>query len=314
MRNPFEWVSRRYDRALTGARARSGVFDHFWRAKERYESVLGGRLAAAIAYYAFFAVFALALVAYSVLGFALGASSDLKGSVTQYLAANLPWLQVSQIEQSRGTVALIGLAGLVLTGVGWVEGLRSSERLIWGLDEQPGNTVVRRLVDLGILVGLGVLVGLSLWVTGGIERLLFGFTPDQVPPWMQDLLSSASVVLGWVVNLTLAAALIAGVPRLRMPPRRLLPPTLLVAIGITLLTTLGRFIFQRTENNPAYQVASSVVGLLVFLYLFHQLVLFGSAIAATSKHGRVVDLAAGPPAPQPPPPAATPAPTENGSP
>ena len=43
-----------------------GYFDHFWRARERYNEELGGRLAAAIAYYAFFAVFALGLVAYSV--------------------------------------------------------------------------------------------------------------------------------------------------------------------------------------------------------------------------------------------------------
>lgn len=312
MRNPVDLVVAGYERVVAGARTRSAAFDHGWLAKERYDQVLGGRLAAAIAYYAFFAVFALALVAYSVLGFALRADSELKGSVTEYLSTNLPWLQVSQIEESRGTLAVVGFVGLVLTGVGWVEGLRSSQRLIFGLDEQPGNAIVRRLVDLGILVGLGLLVGLSLWITGGIQRFLFGITPQQVPPWMQDLLGSAGVLLGWLVNLVLAAALLAGVPRLRMPARRLLPPTILVAIGISLLTTLGRFIFQRTEDNPAYQLAGSVVGLLVFLYLFHQLLLFGCALAATSRHGRVMDLAAGPPAPPPPEPAAAPAAPDDG--
>ncbi len=35
--------------------------------------------------------------------------------------------------------------------------------------------------------------------------------------------------------------------------------------------------------------------MLLFLYLFNQLLLFGAALAATSTRGDVVDLAAGPP-------------------
>jgi membrane protein len=34
------------------------------------------------------------------------------------------------------------------------------------------------------------------------------------------------------------------------------------------------------------------VGALVYLYVFNQLLLFGAAWAATSPHGRVVDLSA----------------------
>jgi membrane protein len=295
VRNPFSVVAERYDRTIEDARTRSRLFDHIWRAKRRYDLVLGGRLAAAIAYYAFFAVFALALVGYSILGYALGTNSELKGSVTQYLAANLPWLNVAEIERSRGAVAALGVLGLILTGVGWVEGLRSSQRLIWGLEEQPGNAVVRRLVDLGILVGLGLLAALSLWIIGGIQRELLSLAPGQVAPgWVRQLLSFTGLLLNWLVNLVLAAALLAGVPRLRMSLRRLLGPTLMVAIGFTLLTTLGHYIFDRTSENPAYRLASSVVGLLAFLYFFNQLLLFGSALAATSEYGRVMDLAAGP--------------------
>jgi membrane protein len=295
MRNPFNVIVDRYDRVIEDARTRSRLFDHIWRAKQRYDRVLGGRLAAAIAYYGFFAVFALALVAYSILGYALGNNSELKGSVTHYLAANLPWLEVSQIEQSRGAVAVIGLLGLILTGVGWVEGLRSSQRLIWDLEEQPGNPVVRRLVDLGILVALGLLAALSLWIIGGIERQLLSLAPGQVVPgWVRHLLGFTGMLLNWLVNLVLAGALLAGVPRLRMSLRRLLGPALLVAIGFSLLTTIGQYIFAHTRENPAYRLASSVVGLLAFLYVFNQLLLFGSALAATSGFGRVMDLAAGP--------------------
>ena len=57
-----------------------------------------------------------------------------------------------------------------------------------------------------------------------------------------------------------------------------------------------RGVFHAT-NNPAYRVACATAGLLVFLYLFSQLLLFGAAWAATGTRGRVVDLAAGPPPP-----------------
>ena len=69
---------------------------------------------------------------------------------------------------------------------------------------------------------------------------------------------------------------------------------MLVAVGITLLNTVGRYYVVRTERNPAYTVVAGAVGLLVFLYLLNQLVLFGAALAATSPRGRVVDLAEGP--------------------
>ena len=291
-----------YERTVAFAR-RSRAFDHLWRARERYNAVMGGRLAAAIAYYGFFAAFALALLAYSILGFAVTARTDLRVTVSEFLQNNLPWLDVEQVQQARGTIALVGAIGLVLTGVGWVEGMRSSQRLVWDLDEQPGNVIIRRLVDLGMLVGLGLLLGASLWVSSGIERFLFYLSPQSLTPAMQDAFGWIGLGLGWLVNLLLAAALLAAVPRLRMPVRRLLPSTLLVGLGVTLLTTIGQLLIERTKQNPVGQVAGGVVGLLTFLYLFSQLLLFGAALAATSEHGKVMDLAAGPAAPpvDPPP-------------
>jgi len=279
MRTPIDLLAQRYQRALGAARARYPVFDHVWRAKERYNAVLGGRLAAGIAYYAFFAAFALVFVAFSILGYALGTDSELEGRVVAYLDRNLPQLEVEQIREPRGTFAVIGLVGLVFVGVRWVEGLRSSQRLIWGLEQQPGNPVVRRLVDLGLLAALLLLWALSLWLAASIERFL---TPG---------LGWIGAVLGWAVNLVVAGAMLAAVPRLRMPVRRLLPPALLVATGISLLTIAEQLIVRRTEDNPAYQVVSGVAGLLLFLYLFNQVLLVAAAFAATSGRGPVRDLA-----------------------
>jgi len=285
-----------YDGAVTAARKRSGTFDHVWLAKDRFNGALGGRLAAAISYYAFFAAFALALVVYSILGRLPRADGGVVATVNDYLDQNLPWIRSASLEASAGTVTAVGLVSLVLTGVGWVEALRSSQRAMWQLDQDPGNWLVRRLVDLAILVGLGVLVGLSLAMSAAIDRVLDWLVGSQMSVVGATVLRASGPVLEFAVNLVLASALLAALPRLRMSPRRLVPVALVVAAGIQLLNAIGGALISRTERNPAYQLVAGSVGLLVYLYLFNQLILFGAALAATATRGNVVDLGAGPPA------------------
>lgn len=270
------------------ARYRSPYFDHLCRAILRYESVQGGRLAAAIAYYGFFAVFALLLIGYSVFGFLLTNNVQLLDLVRDFLRHNLPFLDIQAILESKGGVGIAGLVGLTFTGIGWVESIRSSQRLIWQLREQPGYIGVRQAVDLLVLIGLLLLLALSQMAVYGLERLLHwlaggGFaTPLSVVSW----------VLTLAVNMLLAAALLAAVPRLRMTARRMAPPVLQVAVGLMLLNTIGKSFVEIVQRNPAYGLVGSAVGALVYLYVFNQLLLFGASWAATSPHGRVVDLSA----------------------
>ncbi len=242
----FGRIEAGWDAAVDWARRHSRVFDHAWRARQRYNEVLGGRLAAAIAYYSFFAVFALALVAYAIVGFVLANSAAAVSAVDKFLQQNIPFLNAGQIADSRTAVAVVGLVGLVFTGVAWIESMRSSQRAIWHLDQQPGNFFIRRLVDLGIMIGIGLLLALSLWVQNGVNGqvapLLLRFSPETVGVGLQQGIATAvrivGVVLSFLVNLLLAACLLSGVSRLRMPARRLLPATLLVAVGLSVLSSV----------------------------------------------------------------------------
>jgi membrane protein len=282
-------IEAAYDRAVAAGRRRSGGFDHLWCAREIYLDALGGRLAAAIAYHAFFAAFALALVAYAVLGFLLEFDLNLVAEVDGFLRQNLPWLNSEEIRGSRGTVGVVGLIGVAVTGIGWIESLRSSQRLIWRVPQQPGNPVIRRLIDLGMLLGLFILLGASVLTVDAVEAAL---------RWLEGAedslaLNIASWILSLLLNLVVATALLIAIPRLRIPVRRLLPSLALVGTGITLLNTVGRFFIARSASGPVYQVVAGTVGLLAYLYLFNQLLLFGAALAASGRHGRAVDLATG---------------------
>jgi len=275
-------ITGRYERTVTHARERSELMDHAFRAKDRYVEAFGGRLAAAIAYYGFFATFAFGVVAYSVLGFLVDYHVDLRNTVNDFLEDNLPVMSADEISNGRGATGIFGLVGLVLTGVAWVEALRSSQRRIWELEQAPGNVFLRRAIDLVVLLGMAILLGGSFALALGIEHLLGGFPLARQVGWL--------LTIG--VDLVLVVALMVALPRLRISPRRLLPPAVAVAVGIFLLNTLGRIYIDRVQGNPAYTVVATAAGLLVYLYLFHQLLLVGAAWAATSRHGRVVDISA----------------------
>jgi membrane protein len=274
-------------------RRRVGWLDHLIRAGVRYDEADGGRLAAAVTYYAFFATFALGLLAFAIFGFVLDDPTVLR-SVESYVAANVPNVDVQSLINARGSAGIIAFIGLPITAWFWVDVLRSSIRKIWGLPEYPGKLVVRILVDLLVLAGLGVLLAASLVVAYGTtvaaNRLVDAANTDATPSrW---LLGAVGVLLGIGVNTVLACGMLTGLPRLRMPVRRVLGPALMVAVGLELLKTLGRLYVQRTEANPTYQIVAGAVGLLVFLNAVNQMVLFAAALTATSTAGRPADLAA----------------------
>lgn len=274
------------------ARRRHDWLDHLARAAVRYDQADGGRLAAAVTYYAFFATFALALLSVAIFGFVLDDPVVLR-SVRDYLAENLPRVDVQALRDARGTVGVIGFIGLPISGWFWVNALRSSIRAIWRLPEYPGTLLVRVLFDLLVLVGLGLLLATSLAAvfatTAGANRLVTAAGAGATPArW---LLGTLGFVLGIGVNTLLSAAVLTALPRLRMPLRRVLGPALFVAAGLELLKTLGRLYVHRIETNTTYLVVAGAVGLLVFLNVVNQLILFAATLAATSTAGQVTDLA-----------------------
>jgi membrane protein len=280
-------------RVIAAGRRRSATFDHAWCALERYNDVNGGRLAAATAYYGFFSVFALAVVTFVVIGLAFRNNRTVVANVSAYLASNLPSLQTDRLIEGSQRIGIIALIGLILAGVSWVETLRSSQRAVWKFDQQPGNVFVRWFLDFAVLIGLGILLLISIAIFSNVQDFLLGLT-DRAPnsPLRVGLRGTTTLFAG-LVDLFLGMLLLAGVPRLRMSPRRLLPPALLFAVGLYILKTAGKWYINRTEDNPAYQLVGGTVGLLLFMYLLHQILLFSAALAATDTHGRVIDLAGG---------------------
>ncbi|MDI6105648.1 YhjD/YihY/BrkB family envelope integrity protein [Actinoplanes sp. NEAU-A12] len=284
---------KRTTAAWRRARRRHGRLDHLARAVARYDEADGGRLAAAVTYYAFFATFAFALLGFSAFGFVLD-RPEVQQVLQRYLAANLPSLDVQQIRVARGTIGVIAFLGLPITGWFWIDAMRSSIRKVWGLPEYPGALVPRLLIDLLALLKLGLLLAASL----AMAFLTVTVANRLIEPTVADaaqsrwLLAAVGYAVSIAVNTLLASAVLTGLPRLRMPVRRVIVPALIVAGGLELLKTVGHVFVQNIEANPTYQVVAGTVGLLFSLNIINQLILFATALAATNTNGDVTDLSA----------------------
>src|SRR5690606_33560968 len=138
----------------------------------------------------------LAVVGYVIYDPAVESSGE------DYLAGNLPRLDLDALREARSAVGLAASVTLLVIGLLWVDALRSSIRAIWQIDEYPGRFLLRWTIDLLALLGLGLLLGLSLGLaivtTALLNRLVAIATSTGIPAhWV---LSSTGFVLGLGVN------------------------------------------------------------------------------------------------------------------
>lgn len=278
-----------WDRVVLAGRRRSNLVDHAWRAAERYGEVHCGQLAAAISYYAFFAAFSMALLALAIFGYLLNVP-DVYDSVESWLETNLPVIDIGVLEDSRQSVTIFAGAALIVAGVAWVQSVRASIRLVWGLVAQPGNPILRWLIDLVILVGISLLLLITIGATAGAEVVLAWLDLDEATGSLALAVRAVSVVVGLVANALLAAVLLQALPRVVMPARRVVWASLAVSVGLELLKTAGRVYVLHISDRPAYQAVTTAVGLLLFLYLFNVMLLLAAAWTATSLRGKAIDL------------------------
>ncbi|GAB3648935.1 YihY/virulence factor BrkB family protein [Glycomyces tarimensis] len=278
-----------WDGVLDSARTRWRFVDHALRASERFGDVHGGQLAAAMSYYAFFAAFSMSLLALAIFGYLLN-SPNIYTTVEGWLETNLPVIDIGVLEDSRQSVTIFAGAVLIVAGVAWVQSVRASIRLAWGLEAQPGNPILRWLIDLIVLIGVSLLLLITIGATAGTEWVLALLDLDRAEGALALVIRAASVLVGLLANAVLAAVLLQALPRLAMPPRRVFAASMFVAVGLELLKTAGRIYILHVSDRPAYQAVTTAVGLLIFLYIFNLLLMLAAAWTATSQRGTAIDL------------------------
>ena len=257
-----------------------------FRAYQRFSTLRGTRLAAAMTYSAFLSLFPLLVVALAITAAVLGQSGV--QSLNRHIDQQLPGLEgrfsLDDMVANAATVGVISGLLLVWSGLSWVNATRGSLRSIWAVDDNPGNFARRKALDLAALVGLGV----TLAVVAAASTLTSGLAAD-VLRWLDVentdaarlLLQVLGVVLSLIAQTVMFAYLLAGIPRLSMPRRVLLGTAFIASVVFEVTKGLVTTYLTNVAGKSLYGAFGVPVAILVWFNLTFQMVLALAAWTAT---------------------------------
>jgi membrane protein len=194
------------------------------------------------------------------------------------------------VRDNAGKAGVIGLLGTLFSGLGWIDALREAIRSIWHQNVTAGNLVVRKAIDVVVLVGLFGTIAASV----AFSALVTSFTGTALDVVGIDEDATAAValtfVLGYAVTLVVDTALFlylfTRLARVRTPWRRVLKGAVFGAIGFEVLKVLGGIYVERStsKGEATYGTFAVVVGLLLFLNLVSRFLLLTAAFVVTAPY------------------------------
>jgi membrane protein len=285
--NPLTKIRARVASGVDAVRRKRPFLDHLLRAYSRYSDDAGDRQAAAVTYFGFLSFFPLVVLAFSITGFLVDAFPSVQDHVTKAFNDYLPGLSdkldIESVGNAKVATGVVGIAGLLWAGLGWVDALRDAVRTMWHHETDAGNIAIKKLNDVLILAGLGSLLLLSTVVTGGAASAA-GFVLDRIGATgalAHALLTGLGIALGIGVDVLVFLFLFTRLPRISTPFRKVLRGALFGAVGFGILKIVGAVLIARTTNNPIYGTFAVVIGLLIWINFVTRLTLFTAAWTVT---------------------------------
>lgn len=271
---------------LETLRQRRPAVDHAVRMVQHYGAVKGNLQAGAVTYFGFLSFFPILALAFFVVGWVSKVYPDARDllveAISGLFASNIQ-LDLSAFEDGAATAGLIGLAGVLYAGLGWLSAMR--EALIVMFEEPPReqpNFVVGKLRDLLTLVVIGVTLMVSVALTGFIS----GFANDLLG-WLgldktlSPLVQVLTVLLGLAANVLLFFTMFELLARPNAPRRAVVKGAVLGAVGFELIKRLSFLLLGSTRESEAFQLFGIALILVVWIYYFSRVVMYAAAWAQT---------------------------------
>ncbi|UQX87820.1 YihY/virulence factor BrkB family protein [Jatrophihabitans telluris] len=286
-------MRRRAADAWLSLKERRPGIAHVVRGYQHYKLNHGDHLAAAITYFSFLALFPLILLGAAILGFVLASHPGLANDLYKSINDNVPGsfggtitTTVKTAINNRAGVGLVGLVGLLLTGLGWIANLRTAIDTVWGLPPAKRSFLAAKLSDAMVLIGLGLGIVVSLGVTaggtaaGGLLLRKLGLNDVTGAGTVTALLGIALGILG---SMLVFGWLLIRLPDVEVARTVAWRTTLIAAIGFEVLKLVGTIYIERATKSPAVAVIAPVLGILIWIDLVSRYLLFCVAWAATAR-------------------------------
>ncbi|MDT0570409.1 YihY/virulence factor BrkB family protein [Streptomyces sp. DSM 3412] len=258
---------------------------HAWRSYERLERVKWTRLAAAMTFISFLALFPLLTVAAAIVAATLGKDQqqELEDRLREQVPGISDQLDIAGLVDNAGTVGIIAGALLLFTGIGWVGEMRGCLRAVWEKEDPDENPVLAKGKDAGLLFGLGgaVLVSLAAsaaasWAVGRFADQL-GIDRDG---WGGILLRLAAFAVAVLADFLLLLYVLTLLPGVQPPRRRLVVAALIGAVGFELLKLLISGYIQGVASKSMYGAFGVPIALLLWINFTTKLLLYCAAWTA----------------------------------
>ncbi|WP_223776324.1 YihY/virulence factor BrkB family protein [Streptomyces sp. 135] len=287
-----------------GPLVEKGMRTHAWRAYERLDLVHWTRLAAAMTFISFLALFPLITVAAAIAAATL--SKKQQNTLENKLAEQVPGisdqLNLDALVANAGTVGLVAGALLLFTGIGWVGSMRECLRAVWELADEEENPVLRKVKDAGVLIGLGG-AGLASFAASALASSAVGRTADllgiEETGWGAVLLQAAAFAIAVLADFLLLLYVLTLLPGVQPHRRDLITAGLIGAAGFELLKLLLGGYMKGVAAKSMYGAFGVPVALLLWINFTAKLLLFCAAWTATQKASRAADRADVSPDPDP---------------
>ncbi|MCD0481874.1 YihY/virulence factor BrkB family protein [Streptacidiphilus sp. ASG 303] len=251
-----------------------------YRVWDHVNGLGGNRLAGAITFFGFLALFPLLTLAMALAAAALSDQqvADIQKKIAEQIPGIADSLDLGALVRNAGTVGLVSGLLLLVSGLGWVDTMRASIRTLWQLDAEPGNPVLRKLLDVGVLVGLGVATAVSLGasalfsaLTGQVAEAL-GLQRSGVGSW---LLGLAGFAIAVGADMILFAYLLTAFPRITDQSRRtVLAASLIGAVGFEVLKVLLSSYISGVAGKSMYGAFGVPVALLLWINFVTRLLMY----------------------------------------
>lgn len=252
-------------------------------------------LAAALAYYAIFAIAPLLLISIHLAALFLDRTAAVEGLTSEFIGIIGPtgshavkeMLDAAGTGEPKGWAGLISIGVVLFAAIGFVGSLQDALDKIWDAPPRPvglWSFVKSKLFSFSLVLGAAFMLLVSLVVSAAMTALSAGVATSLGLP--DDIVRIVVVVANFLVSSLIFAAIFKFVPSAFVSWRA----AAVAGVFTAILFSLGRFALAwylgREAEASAYGAATSLVLLLVWVYYSAQILFLGAQFSQSWQNQR----------------------------
>ena len=252
----------------------------------------GPYMSAAIAYYAFFALFPLSLALIAVFSLVLHIEG-FEEQLIEGLRIQIPVLAEADdeflgnffqsISRGRAVGSIVAIVGLFWVSQQVFSAIRKSINVIWGI-EKTRPFLTERLMDIALMFGAATLLFASVFITGlltffqELSAILLPNAPISDPVLWQQSAVLVPLLLSFFVFLTLYWWL----PNTKLRFRDVWPTALAGAAAFEISKVIFIFYLRNASGvaTSIYGGLSTIIVLMIFVYVSSIILLVGAMLTS----------------------------------